>query len=70
MKNILLAILKRLEITRYRLSQSTGISEQVLRSWIVRDATTVKLSHLSKLRKYSGLTWNQLGELIDKESAE
>jgi hypothetical protein len=68
MKKILAAVLKRLGgCSKYRLSQLTGISEQVMFHWEHKDSKMVRLAHLAKLRKASGLTWEQIGKLIDSD---
>ncbi len=67
MRRILDTVKTKLKATAYRLSKVTGISEGVLSAWNVKDSTTVNLGLLARLRKASGLSWNQMGALIDEE---
>lgn len=63
---------KQLGVTSYRLAKLLGVSQQIVRVWNGSTETKTKregmnLCALCKLRKLSGMTWDQFGKELDKE---
>lgn len=65
MKRILKEVKKTLNVTSYRLSKLSGISQSLLSAWHIHDSQCVSLKLLSKLRKAAGLSWDEIGKIID-----
>jgi len=69
---IVSSIQKQLGVTSYRLGKMLGVSQQIVRVWNGTTKTTTKregmnLRALCKLRKVSGMTWQQFGKELDRE---
>lgn len=58
-------IRKKLGFSKYKLSKELGIS-QTQYNYYVKNPASIKLPMLSKLKEISGLSWTDIGELIDK----
>jgi len=54
------------DITRYRLADLMGIKTQVL-DYYEEKGQTLTMDRLCKLRDVSGLSWEELGKLIEAE---
>lgn len=69
---IVSAIQKRLGVTSYRLAKMLGVSQQIVRVWNGTTETKTKregmnLKALCRLRKISGMSWEQFGKELDRE---
>ena len=63
---------KQLGVTSYRLAKLLGVSQQIVRVWNGSTETKTKregmnLRALCKLRKLSGMSWDQFGKELDRE---
>jgi hypothetical protein len=67
MKRILEIVKDKLDVSSYILARRSGVSQAVLSVWKLKNSTTVNLGLLGRLRKVSGMTWAELGQIIDKE---
>lgn len=59
-------IRENLGLTRYRLARELGEATQTIDN-LEEKARLIRPELLCKIRKLSGLSWNQLGLLLDKE---
>lgn len=53
-------------MTIYRLAKEIGTNTSTVYQWEA-GARSMKLEYLAKLRRVSGLTWNEFGKMIDEE---
>ena len=67
MKRILEIVREKLDVSSYILARRSGVSQAVLSAWKLKNSTTVNLCLLAKVRKVSGMTWEDLGQIIDRE---
>lgn len=47
------------------LARATGISKQMIFHWQKFGATSIAIKHLVALKRASGLTWNQIGKMLE-----
>lgn len=62
-------------LSQYQFAKQLGVSIQIVQYWIGkvggnRPRSSIKLESLCKLRKMSGLSWEQFGKRIDQEFGE
>lgn len=48
------------------LSRATGISKQMINHWQRYGAQSVAIKHLVALKRASGLSWSQLGKMLEE----
>ncbi len=53
-------------MTIYRLAKEIGCNTSTVYQWEA-GAKSMRLDYLSRVRKVSGLSWNEFGKLIDAE---
>jgi transcriptional regulator with XRE-family HTH domain len=58
---------KKLGLTQYGMAKRLGLTQTGYIN-AERNSKSVRLDILSKLRKIGGLTWDELGALIDREA--
>jgi transcriptional regulator with XRE-family HTH domain len=61
-------ILKKKGFTAYRLSKETGLSMQLVSQWVRKGTSGVRFDHLVILKEVLDLSWDELGQLIEKEA--
>lgn len=65
-KRIIETIRKEKEWRPADLSRATGISKQMINHWQKHGATSVAIKHLVALKKASGMSWSQLGKMLEE----
>ena len=61
-------IRKRLDLTHYGLAKKLGLTQPGL-IHLERKSKGIQIITLSRLRKLSGLSWEEVGVLIDRDAA-
>lgn len=70
--NFVKKIQERLGVTAYALAKMLGVTQQAVRLWTGQTKTQraregMNLRVLCRLRKVSGMTWQQFGRELDQE---
>lgn len=62
-------ILKRKDVTGYRLARDLGYPTSMITQWLdaERKQRAFRLDYLTQIRQWSGLSWEELGKLLDRE---
>ncbi len=68
MKIAIAEILKRTGWSGYRLSEETGLSNQLVSHWARNGTSGIRFDHLVTLKEVLCLSWDEVGALIEKEA--
>jgi hypothetical protein len=66
MKNLIKKILEHTGYTAYRLGIEASISRQMVHKWLHQDVSSVRVDHLVRLKRASGLSWSRIGEILER----